>query len=199
MRNLDKFFLASLLAGGCIAPPTEVVGARKPLAGIETPAPTPEPTPDAVFLDEIKEIQLQGSGEAVLQAHSALILLKQKAGNLYDGLVLRYLKGATIELSQESGKSEVGMSEPFIVLIDVDTRRDTKWFAGTLGHEACHIQQYYQYKEQHPGEPVRIDLIGGGERQRERACQKITYEILVLVGADQSVINYVKSYLDKLD
>lgn len=193
MRNLEKFFLTSLLAGGCLAPPTEVVGARMP--AVETSAPEPT-APSPEFLEEIRELKMEGDDVAVRQTRSALRLLREKATLQYNE-ARKYLSWAVIKLPSEKDSpadSHASFGSPILVVLTAQARSaGDVWLGGVVTHEGCHVRQYYSGKEPWDPTPERPLVAPKRTGNEEKECGAVQYDTLKLLGASQAVLDYVKT------
>jgi hypothetical protein len=132
-------------------------------------------------------VKISGDADCVQKTNQALSLLQKKSSGDF-GKVIKNL--GVVECGAE-GSGAFVWENPARFKVGLATyQAGEMWYASTLVHESCHVEQYRNYSSSHPGGWVPSEIFSGSEAESQ--CLLEQYNELASLGAGQSLLDYTK-------
>lgn len=137
-------------------------------------------------------ISIVGDISCKTKTEQALELLKDKANTVFRFVTTHI---GIIECVEQGSGMKVSEIPPRFIAGKATVDAGTIWYAGTISHDSYHSYQYSNYLKNNPQENyVPSDIYIGGNAEAESLA--FQYDALVLLGASQSTLDYVKDIIE---
>lgn len=161
---------------------------------VKLPGETP-PTPDHVAGGEAPlptPIQIIGNEACVTETEQALRHLLTFSP-VHSRYVHRHV--GIIECVETGSGMYVEETPPRYAAGESTRNAGTIWYASSIVHDACHSQQYNEYRERHPDQTVPREVHFG--RAAEAKCNDLQVEALRAIGGTEETIRYIERSLER--
>jgi len=137
-------------------------------------------------------IPIIGDDSCKTKTNQALELLKNKANTVFEFVVIHV---GVIECVDQGSGMKAFDTPPRYLAGKETVDAGTIWYAVTIAHDSYHSYLYSNYMKDNPqANYVPDDIWTGGNAEAESLA--FQYDALVLIGASQSTLDYVKNTVE---